>query len=89
MATLAELMNALLDNGVAPYYLHHLDLARGTGHFRLSLDEGLALERALRQRLSGIAMPTYIVEIPRGGGKVPVIALTAEQRALLHSLGID
>lgn len=89
VATLAELMNALLDNGVAPYYLHHLDLARGTGHFRLSLDEGLALERALRQRLSGIAMPTYIVEIPRGGGKVPVIALTAEQRALLHSLGID
>ena len=86
---LADLMNELLDLGVVPYYLHHLDLARGTGHFRLTLDEGLALERALRQRLSGIAMPTYMVEIPNGGGKVPVQALTADQRRLLKELGID
>lgn len=81
--TLAQLMNNLLDNGVKPYYLHHLDLARGTQHFRVSLDEGLVIEKALRKRLSGIAMPTYIVEIPNGGGKIPVISLTPEQRQLL------
>ena len=44
--------------------------------------------RELRQRLSGIAMPTYIVEIPGGGGKVPVNELSAEQEAYLNKLGI-
>lgn len=86
---LAALCNALLDAGVTPYYLHHLDLARGTGHFRLTLDEGLALHQALRARLSGIALPEYIVEIPAGGGKVPVANLTVEQRRYLHECGID
>lgn len=87
--TLADLCNALLDVGVSPYYLHHLDLARGTNHFRLTLDEGLAIHQALRARLSGIALPTYIVEIPGGGGKVPVADLSDEQRAYLKQCGID
>lgn len=79
VAALSALMNALLRCGVAPYYLHHLDWARGTQHFRISLREGLALEEALRQRLAGLAMPTYIVEIPGGGGKIPVHRLRPEQ----------
>lgn len=87
-ATLARLMNDLLDAGVVPYYLHHPDLARGTGHFRTALAEGKEIMRELRQRLSGIAMPTYIVEIPGGGGKVPVSELSAEQEAYLNKLGI-
>ena len=87
-ATLANLMNDLLDCGVKPYYLHHLDLARGTGHYRVSLDEGRAIVAALRHRLSGIAMPTYIVEIPGGDGKIPVGELTAAQEAALRQSGI-
>ena len=87
-ATLARLMNDLLDAGITPYYLHHPDLARGTGHFRTSLAEGKKIMRELRSRLSGIAMPTYIVEIPGGGGKVPVGELTAEQETYLNKLGI-
>ena len=87
-AILANLMNDLLDCGVKPYYLHHLDLARGTGHYRVSLDEGRAIVAALRRRLSGIAMPTYIVEIPGGDGKIPVGELTAVQEAALRASGI-
>lgn len=85
---LADLMNAFLDHHIAPYYLHHLDLAKGTSHFRLSLAEGEALYHALRQRLSGLALPRYIVEIPGGEGKVEVMRLSSEQRKLLAELGI-
>ena len=66
------LMRVLVRNRVRPYYLHHLDLAPGTGHFRVSIAEGRALMRDLRGRLSGIAQPTYVLDIPGGAGKVPV-----------------
>lgn len=71
-AVLAELMRAFLANRVKPYYLHHPDMAPGTAHFRLSIAEGQALMRALRGRLSGLAQPTYVLDIPGGEGKVPV-----------------
>ena len=71
-ATLADLMRAFLANRVKPYYLHHPDMAPGTAHFRLSIAEGQALMRALRGRLSGLAQPTYVLDIPGGEGKVPV-----------------
>jgi lysine 2,3-aminomutase len=70
--TLADLMRAFVEARVKPYYLHHLDLAPGTSHFRTSIAEGQALMRALRGRLSGIAQPTYVLDIPGGHGKVPV-----------------
>ncbi len=88
LETLTELMNTFLAHGITPYYLHHLDLAKGTQHFRVSIAEGLALEAALRKRLSGIAMPTYIVEIPGGDGKIPVAQLSEAQRLELTKLGI-
>jgi lysine 2,3-aminomutase len=69
--TLAALMRAFVEARVKPYYLHHLDLAPGTSHFRTTIDEGQALMRALRGRLSGIAQPTYVLDIPGGHGKVP------------------
>ena len=69
---LIELMRALVRNRVRPYYLHHPDLAPGTAHFRPTLAEGQALMRVLRGRLSGIAQPTYVLDIPGGAGKVPV-----------------
>jgi lysine 2,3-aminomutase len=70
--TLAALMRAFVEARVKPYYLHHPDPAPGTARFRLSIAEGQALMRALRGRLSGLAQPTYVLDIPGGYGKVPV-----------------
>ena len=71
-ATLAALMRAFVENRVQPYYLHHPDLAPGTSHFRVSIAEGQALMRQLRGHLSGLAQPTYVLDIPGGHGKVPI-----------------
>ncbi len=70
--TLAALMRAFVEAGVKPYYLHHGDLAPGTGHLRTTLAEGQALVKALRGRLSGLCQPAYVLDIPGGHGKVPV-----------------
>ena len=72
VATLEELMRALVSARVKPYYLHHPDLVRGTGHFRVTVEEGQALMKALRGRLSGLAQPTYVLDVPGGHGKVPI-----------------
>jgi lysine 2,3-aminomutase len=77
--TLAGLMRAFIQNRIKPYYLHHPDLARGTSHFRLGIDEGLALTRALRARLSGLAQPIYVLDIPGGFGKVPLDSSNVEK----------
>jgi lysine 2,3-aminomutase len=66
------LLRTLVECRIKPYYLHHADLAPGTSHFRTSIDEGQILMRALRGRLSGIAQPTYVLDIPGGAGKVPI-----------------
>ncbi|MDP4003012.1 lysine-2,3-aminomutase-like protein [Methylobacterium sp. NEAU K] len=71
-ATLEALMRTFVENRIKPYYLHHGDLAPGTGHLRTGLAEGQDLMRALRGRLSGLAQPTYVLDIPGGYGKVPV-----------------
>ena len=71
-ATLAALFRAFVTLGVRPYYLHHPDLAPGTAHFRLTIAEGRDLMRQLRGRISGLALPTYVLDIPGGFGKVPV-----------------
>lgn len=70
--TLETLFRALVRNGVRPYYLFQGDLAAGTAHFRTSIDRGIEIMRELRLRLSGLALPTYAVDLPDGGGKVPV-----------------
>lgn len=72
VGTLGALMRAFVENRVKPYYLHHPDLAPGTSHFRLSLEEGQALVKSLRGHLSGLCQPTYILDIPGGAGKIPV-----------------
>ena len=71
-ATLEQLMRALVSARVKPYYLHHPDLVRGTGHFRVPIARGQALMVALRARLSGLAQPTYVLDVPGGHGKVPI-----------------
>ncbi len=70
-ATLEELMRALLALHIKPYYLHHPDLAPGTGHFRLTLDEGRRIYAELGRRVSGLAVPKYVLDIPGGFGKIP------------------
>ena len=67
--TLAELMCALVESRVRPYYLHHPDLAQGTSHFRLGVEQGQALVRELRDRVSGLAQPQYVIDIPGGVSK--------------------
>jgi lysine 2,3-aminomutase len=67
-----DLMRALVSCRIKPYYLHHPDLVPGTAHFRPGIDEGQALMRGLRGRISGLCQPTYVLDIPDGYGKVPV-----------------
>jgi lysine 2,3-aminomutase len=87
--TLAALMRAFVEARVKPYYLHQLDLAPGTSHFRTTIAEGQALMRALRGRLAGLAQPTYVLDIPGGHGKVPIgPSYVAEDGAIADPAGV-
>ena len=79
--TLEALMRAFVEARVKPYYLHHGDLAPGTAHLRTTIAEGQALMRALRERLSGLALPLYVLDIPGAHGKVPIGPGYLTQRA--------
>jgi lysine 2,3-aminomutase len=70
--TLGALMRALVECRIKPYYLHHLDHAPGTSHFRTTIARGQELMRVLRERHSGLCQPTYVLDGPSGQGKVPV-----------------
>lgn len=69
---LQDLMRGFVALGVKPYYLHHPDLAPGTGHFRLPIAEGQELMRGLRRTLTGLAQPTYVLDVPGGAFKAPL-----------------
>lgn len=69
---LSELMRCFIRNRVKPYYLHQGDMAKGTQHFRTTIDAGQSLMKQLRGRFSGICQPTYILDIPGGHGKAPI-----------------
>ncbi len=69
---LEELSDTLLRNRIKPYYLFQGDLVQGTGHLRVSLSRGLEIEEELRRRLSGLGMPQYTLDLPQGGGKIPL-----------------
>ncbi|MDV7272014.1 lysine-2,3-aminomutase-like protein [Thioclava sp. A2] len=71
---LEALFTGLTSLRVKPYYLHHCDLARGTSHFRTTIAAGRALMAALRGKVSGTSLPTYVLDIPGGYGKVPITA---------------
>lgn len=70
--TLVALCQDLVACRVHPYYLHHTDAASGNAEFRVPAAEGLHLYRALRERVSGIALPRYVIDPPDGSGKIPV-----------------
>jgi lysine 2,3-aminomutase len=70
---LASLWRGLLRLRVRPYYLHHMDLVRGTGHFRTRIETGLGILQELRGPLSGMALPHYVIDSPGGKGKIPLL----------------
>jgi lysine 2,3-aminomutase len=70
---LSELFRGLVRERVRPYYLLQADPVSGTGHLRTPLSVGLALMDRLQGRLSGIALPKFIVDAPGGAGKVPLV----------------
>ena len=71
-ATLEALFRAMLAARVKPYYLHQLDPAPGTARFHVPIDQGRRLLAQLRGRVTGLAWPTYVLDIPGGYGKIPV-----------------
>ena len=73
-AELEALMRALVETRIKPYYLHHADLAPGTGHMRTSIAAGQQLVGSLRGHVSGLCQPTYVLDLPGGYGKVALAA---------------
>ncbi|MFC1569758.1 KamA family radical SAM protein [bacterium] len=70
---LIRLFRQLLKLRVKPYYLLQADLTRGTNHFRTRIETGLKIMQQLRGYISGMAVPHYVIDLPGGGGKVPLI----------------
>lgn len=67
------LMHRLVRNRVRPYYLYQCDLVHGAGHFRTPVSTGIEIMESLRGHTSGFAVPTYVIDAPEGGGKVPLL----------------
>lgn len=67
-----KLMHELVKARVRPYYIYQCDLVHGAGHFRTTVAKGLEIMESLRGHTSGYAVPTYVIDIPGGGGKVPI-----------------
>jgi lysine 2,3-aminomutase len=88
---LALLFRECLDLGISPYYLFQLDLAPGTAHFRVPLKKGLAIYHELERQISGLALPTYAVDLPGGGGKIRLgeDAIAGEDGGVLLLKGYD
>ena len=68
-----QLCRTLVRNRIRPYYLFQCDLVRGVEHFRTPLSRGIEIMEYLRGRLSGIAIPNFVVDTPHGGGKIPIL----------------
>ena len=86
VATLEALMRALVETRIQPYYLHHLDLAPGTSHFRVPIAEGQRLMRELRARASGLCQPHYVLDIPEGYAKALLTLSDIDQTGDSHRL---
>jgi lysine 2,3-aminomutase len=68
-----QLCRGLIRIRVRPYYMYQCDLVRGVEHFRTPLSRGIEIMEYLRGRVSGIAIPNFVVDTPHGGGKIPVM----------------
>jgi lysine 2,3-aminomutase len=65
-------MHRLLTMRVRPYYLYQCDPISGSAHFRTSIEKGIEIIEGLRGHTTGYAVPTYVVDAPGGGGKIPL-----------------
>lgn len=70
---LKQLFYDLIAMRVKPYYLYQCDLSEGISHFRTPVAKGLEIMQALRGHISGLAIPTYVIDAPGGGGKIPLL----------------
>jgi lysine 2,3-aminomutase len=70
--TMTELMHRLLKMRVRPYYLYQCDPITGSAHFRTSVAKGLEIIEGMRGHTTGYAVPTYVIDAPGGGGKIPL-----------------
>ena len=68
-----SLVHKLVMNRVRPYYMYQCDLSEGMSHFRTSIGKGIEIIESLRGHTSGFCVPTYVVDAPGGGGKIPVM----------------
>jgi lysine 2,3-aminomutase len=73
LGTMRKLLRGLLRIKVRPYYLFHCDPVIGAGHFRTSVWKGIEIMEGLRGHMSGLGIPTYVVDSPHGGGKIPLM----------------
>jgi lysine 2,3-aminomutase len=71
--TMKKLMHGLLTARVKPYYLYQCDPILGSSHFRTSVSRGLEIIQGLRGHTTGYAVPTYVIDAPQGGGKIPLL----------------
>jgi len=69
---LEELFRTMIVNRIKPYYLHQGDFAKGTSHFRTTIEKGQRLMKYLKEKVSGLCQPSYVLDIPGGHGKVPI-----------------
>ncbi|NQV35099.1 MAG: KamA family radical SAM protein [Phycisphaeraceae bacterium] len=81
-----QLCRELVALRVRPYYLYQCDLVRGVEHFRTPLSRGLEIMEYLRGRLSGLAIPTFVVDAPHGGGKIPVLPTYLISQSPTHAV---
>ena len=72
IATMRQLMHGLLTMRVRPYYLYQCDPIVGSAHFRIPVAKGLEIIQGLRGHTTGYAVPTYVIDAPGGGGKIPL-----------------
>lgn len=84
-----NLVHSLVKNRVRPYYIYQCDLSQGIEHFRTPISKGIEIIESLRGHTSGFAVPTYVVDAPGGGGKIPVmptyIISQSPQRVVLRN----
>ena len=73
LETMRDLMRGLLRIKVRPYYIFHCDPVIGAGHMRTSIWKGMEIMEGLRGHMSGLGIPTYVVDSPHGGGKIPMM----------------
>ena len=88
-ALMKRLMHDLLKIRVKPYYIYQCDLSMGISHFRTSISKGLEIIENLRGHTTGMAVPTFVVDAPGGGGKIPLmpnyLVTQSDRRAVLRN----